>query len=439
MDIFHSKIIKSIIKTIGSIRKILVGFSGGLDSTVLLHALIMIRNHLIPNLDIRAIYINHGISKYSKVWGRHCKIICTKWNVIYCVHNININTDKKGIESAARYARYKVFHEICLPNEVIFTAHQLNDQVETFLLFLKRGSGPAGLSGMSKFTPFYNTYLVRPLLSFQRNELLAYAIKNNLTWIDDDSNSNSNYDRNFLRLNIIPLLIKRWPFFLSSVFRTAKICKEEQLLLCEALKDTLSTVINSDGSLNISMLLTHSDVKKYFILRYWFKLHNMLMPSYVQLKCILYEVVCAKLDANPKLILSDHVIRRYRNKLWITRNYQDISQVCLIWQLPNTIVLPDNLGALQVSNHGFSYRCPNINEIVSIRFGLKGKIKIVGRLHSRHSKKLWQEFGIAPWLRNRIPLLYYNDTLIAAIGVFITEYGGNYNSNSVLNIQWLSK
>ncbi|MGP1956682.1 MAG: tRNA lysidine(34) synthetase TilS [Arsenophonus sp. NC-PE1-MAG3] len=432
-------LLNKIIKTIGSTRRILIGFSGGLDSTVLLHALVSLRQTTIPNLNIRAVYIHHGLNDEADDWGIHCRKVCFDWQVEFYSQHIYIDSTKKGVEAAARDARYQVFSEILLPEEIIATAQHLDDQAETFLLALKRGSGPTGLSAMPISIPFSDTYLIRPLLSFSRQQLVIYAQKKTLSWIEDDSNQDQSYDRNFLRLTIMPRFNQRWPHFSLSVSRSASLCAEQEALLNELLHDYLSQLVMAEGALQLNVLNSYSEMKRNAILRRWLSLHRILMPSRVQLKQIWQDVICARPDAEPKFILSNNnVIRRFKQQLWLLPQFNDLTKICLVWKIPAVIKLPDSLGELMISDEGKQFRAPLPNEKVTIRFGLKGNIKIIGRQHARRSKKIWQELGVAPWLRERTPLIYYNDELIAAVGVFITQSGQCIQGQPELKVKWIT-
>ncbi|WGO84047.1 tRNA lysidine(34) synthetase TilS [Arsenophonus apicola] len=439
MNVDEAALLKQIIKTIGSTCRILVGFSGGLDSTVLLHALVTLRQTTLPNLNIRAVYIHHGLNDKADEWAIHCQKVCCDLQVAFYSQQVYIDPTKKGIEAAARDARYQAFREILLPEEIIVTAQHLDDQAETFLLALKRGSGPAGLSAMPISIPFADSYLIRPLLSFSRQQLVVYAQKKALSWIEDDSNQNQRYDRNFLRLTIMPHFNRRWPHFSQSVARSASLCAEQEALLNELLQDYLSQLVTAEGALQLDALASYSEIKRNAILRRWLSLHRILMPSRLQLKQIWQDVICARPDAEPQFMLANNnVIRRFKQQLWLLPQFNDLTKICLAWQLPTAIKLPDNLGTLMIADTGEGIRAPFSHEKVTIRFGLKGNIKIIGRQHARRSKKLWQELGVAPWLRERTPLIYYNDELIAAVGVFITESGRCIQGQSELKIKWLT-
>ncbi|WP_445495026.1 tRNA lysidine(34) synthetase TilS [Photorhabdus sp. SF281] len=423
-------------KQLGEHKKILVGFSGGLDSSVLLHLLVNWRNQHNQEVQLRAMHIHHGLNPKADQWVEHCQQICDDWQVEFCFERVTIDAREKGIEAAARDARYQMFRRELQKDEILVTAQHLDDQAETFLLALKRGSGPAGLASMPPVAVFVDTLLFRPLLGYSRRELEIYASEHRLNWIEDDSNQDDRYDRNFLRLHVMPLLNQRWPHFPQSVARSASLCGEQEQLLDELLNEFLKELITQDGALGISPLETCSEAKRNALLRRWFGYHGMKMPSREQLHRLWYEVALARTDAEPQLQFGQYNVRRYKQKLWLVPQLQSLRDTILEWDICNTLVLPDRLGELNISDCGIQVRAPANNERVTIRFGVQGKMSIVGRQHSRHSKKLWQEFGVAPWLRERIPLLYYSEQLIAALGIFITKESEAAEGQRILTINW---
>ncbi|MDF3009104.1 MAG: tRNA lysidine(34) synthetase TilS [Enterobacter kobei] len=190
-------------------RQLLVGFSGGLDSTVLLHQLVCWREQQ-PDVSLRAIHVHHGLSAHADEWVEHCQALCAQWQVPLSVVRVRLNLAGESIEAQARQARYQAFRETLIPGEVLLTAQHLDDQSETFLLALKRGSGE------------------------------AWAQQHALRWIEDDSNQDDKYDRNFLRLHILPVLNTRWPHFADAVARSAALCGEQEQLLDELLAEELA-------------------------------------------------------------------------------------------------------------------------------------------------------------------------------------------------------
>ncbi|AKH62682.1 MULTISPECIES: tRNA lysidine(34) synthetase TilS [Photorhabdus] len=423
-------------KQFGEHKKILVGFSGGLDSSVLLHLLVDWRNQHNQEVQLRAMHIHHGLNPKADQWVEYCQQICDDWQVEFCFERVTIDAREKGIEAAARDARYQMFECELQKDEILVTAQHLDDQAETFLLALKRGSGPAGLASMPPVAEFADTLLFRPLLGYSRSELEIYASEHRLSWIEDDSNQDDRYDRNFLRLHVMPLLNQRWPHFPQSVARSASLCGEQEQLLDELLNESLKELVTQDGALGISPLEVCSEAKRNALLRRWFSYHDMKMPSREQLHRLWYEVALARTDAEPQLQFGQYNVRRYKQKLWLVPQLQSLRDTILEWDICNPLVLPDRLGELNISDRGIQVRAPANNERVTIRFGVQGMMSIVGRQHSRHSKKLWQEFGVAPWLRERIPLLYYNEQLIAALGIFITKESEAAEGQRILTINW---
>ncbi|QHB33679.1 tRNA lysidine(34) synthetase TilS [Yersinia canariae] len=433
---------------LGEHRHVLVGFSGGLDSSVLLHLLVCLRDQLIPDLMIRAIHIHHGLNPLADSWVKHCQQQCRQWKIPLEVVRVSIDTRHAGIEAAARTARYEAFTSHLAANEVLLTAQHLDDQCETFLLALKRGSGPAGLSAMAAKMPFAHSQLWRPLLTFSREILENYARTQHLQWIEDDSNQDDRFDRNFLRLRVLPLLNQRWPHFAQATARSASLCAEQEQLLDELLAENLQQLQNTEGALSVEGLLLASEVKRAAILRRWLAERGASMPSQSQLQRLWLEVAMARQDAEPQLMVGAHQVRRFRQYLYLLPAQTEIRISHLLWAkvqatsdqvaaVPAPLILPAHLGVLSFATEaGQAIKVPAIGEEISIRFGLQGDIKIVGRHHSRHSKKIWQELGIPPWQRERIPLVYFGEQLIAAAGVFVTQMGQAKESEPCWHLHW---
>lgn len=422
-----SAIVEQVLSNIGNFHKILVGFSGGVDSTVLLHALYRIKKEQLPSLEIRAIHVHHGLNSKADTWEAHCLAQCEAWSIPFICQHVTVDPFNKGIEAAARDTRYQAYRDALIDGEIIVTAQHLDDQAETFMLALKRGSGPAGLSSMPASSVFNGScglaWLLRPLLAISRNDLEIYAAENHLSWIEDDSNQDDRYDRNFLRLHIMPIFTQRWPHFAGAVSRSASLCAEQESLLDELLQDALDELMDYRGGLFIDGLHGCSTAKRNALLRRWIGSHGLPMPPYNQLQRIWQEVALARQDAEPICQLGDVDIRRYQGALWVVRRINSLLGQQFDWDYPQPFVLPENLGVIEVMADEGQIRPPSTHEKVTVRFGLQGAFKIIGRIHSRSSKKIWQELGVAPWMRERTPLIYYDEQLIAAIGCFITPEG----------------
>ena len=404
-------------------RRLLVAFSGGLDSTVLLHQLTLLRDSVAPELQIRAMHVHHGLSAQANNWVAHCQSLCRQWKVPLEVAYVRLPTGGQGIEAEARQARYQALTEGLSTDEVLLTAQHQDDQCETVLLSLKRGSGPAGLSAMPERLDFADTQLLRPLLNLSRIELERWAAEHQLSWIEDESNQDDKYDRNFLRLRVLPVIQQRWPHFARSVTRSAQLCGEQEQLLDELLVEQLKDLMSDSGSLQISSLCAMSDVRRYAILRRWFKYHQAMMPSRSALQRVWQEVALSRDDASPRLQLGQHEVRRFQGALYWVPVIQNDTDKIYSWPAPFEPLTLTGLGILSRQHKGMAVRIPKADEVVTVRFKASGLQHIIGRDKRRLLKKIWQEFDIPPWQREITPLLFYGEQLIAAVGIFVTKAG----------------
>lgn len=404
-------------------RRLLVAFSGGLDSTVLLHRLVMLREQQ-PDLQLRAIHVHHGISRFADEWAERCQVQCNEWGVEINICRVTLVERGQGVEAQAREARYRAFAQALQPGEALVSAQHQDDQCETLLLALKRGSGPAGLAAMPERLAFAGTTLLRPLLDTSRRELEVWAQQHRLRWVEDDSNADDSFDRNFLRLRVLPLLEARWPHFSRAVARSAALCGEQEQLLDELLGEALRGMLGPQGTLLIAPLTEMSEVKRNALLRRWFAHLDAAMPSRAALARLWDEVACAREDATPRLRFGEYDVRRYQGALWWVKQRASLEGICLHWRdSQQPLVLAQDSGMLRWGSAGQAVRPPQPGEPVSVRFGAQGRVHIVGRDRARTLKKLWQELGVPPWQRTSIPLLYYGEQLIAAPGVFVTREG----------------
>ena len=438
-------------------KDFLIAFSGGLDSTVLLHLIhssLKKRREISPPT-IRAIHIHHGLSPNADAWATHCAKFCAQLGVELIVEYVEIK-HKQNLEAEAINARYHAIKRHISPNEVLLTAHHLNDQSETFFLALKRGSGLAGLSAMARENVLFEIPILRPLLNYSRETLANYAETHSLSWIEDESNTNLDFDRNFLRHQILPLLRQRWAHFDQSVQRSAQHCATQQQLIDELLNETYqnhleledhqlmfnnSSFIDNIGIKNagkfrrpinesafqLLRFSTYSPLKQAALLRRWLAENQCEMPSQIQLTQLIQDVVNAKADAIPQFQLGKKMIRRFRGKLFLTPIFSDLRKTAIPLKLNEKISLPDNLGECfaEQNEQGIVFHWQHLSlqlehttEPIQIRFGFSGKIRTAPQQLRETMKKTWQHCGVPPWQRHRIPLIFYGDQLKGAIGFF---------------------
>lgn len=418
--------------------KVVLALSGGVDSRVLLHLLSLYRNEN-PQLKCVAVHVHHGLSTYADDWAEKCIKWCDGYNIESNVERVTLELGSQvSTEQEARNKRYQVLEKFVNKNDVLITGQHSSDQTESFLLALKRGSGPKGLSSMPESIQFNQGHIVRPLLAISQEQIVQYALDEKLDWVEDESNQDIKYDRNFLRHQVIPVLKSRWPEIESSVLRSAKLCGDQELLLQELLQQKLEDTLTEDKGLSISTLFSQSELVRNQLIRMWLEKHSALMPSFKQLVAIWKEVAIAKEDANPTLNLTSGMVRRYQGILYFLPKYQDISGWSSELILGGTLLLPDGLGVLEftekVSPGKIGLRAPLGDENVMVHFNPEGLIAHPSnRNHSRKLKKLYQEYKIPSWRRKRMPIIMYGDAIAMVAGLFIDKNFQGYDCEIIWN------
>ena len=409
-----------------STQGFLIALSGGLDSTVLLSLFAKLcqkQPHLQPS--VRAIHIHHGLSQNAESWAKHCQNLCDQFQIPLIIERVQVDKTN-GIEAGAREARYQAIKKHLQTQEVLVTAHHLNDQTETFFLALKRGSGLQGLGAMQQRSVLFGMPILRPLLGFTRPQLENYAQKEKLNWITDESNKDNRFDRNFLRNEILPELRERWAYFDLAVQRSAQHCFEQQQLINDLLSEAFAEHCQIKSQFKLPQFRQYSPAKQTALLRMWLAENQLEMPSKCQLTQLINDVVFAKEDANPQFQLVNKVIRRFKDCLYLTKPFSDLTKYILKLE-QNTLSLPDDLGNLTVQENernlifywqNYSVMLDKTDLPISIRFGYSGKVKHHPKRPREDIKKIWQSLDIPPWQRNRIPLIFYGDELKSAVGFF---------------------
>ncbi len=420
-------ILNSLLTAHPNIRRLIVGFSGGLDSHVLLHLLAMHRASW-PERTLAAVYVDHGLQVSSAAWGEHCAGVCLELGVLFRRLKIDAcPAPGESPEAAARRARYAALAAELRPDAALLTAHHRDDQAETLLLQLLRGAGPHGLAAMPTVSRLGQGWLLRPVLDVDRAELLAYAQAHRLHWIEDASNEDTRFDRNYLRHRILPLLRERWPAVSRNLARSAQWCAETAAWLdAEADADRTCVVTHRSDALNIPTLRQLSEIRQRNLLRHWLRQLGLPTPDRRQLRHILHDALTAGRDRQPCIRWPGGEVRRYRASLYAMPPLapHDARQT-FVWRPdPNgypPLELP-GLGLLRLQRMiGVGLREPALADAAMIvRFRRGGeRFRPVGRYHSQELKKLLQEAGIPSWERDRLPLLYRDQTLLAAVGLGI--------------------
>lgn len=395
-----------------------VAYSGGLDSHVLLSICYRLRTQL--GIKLRAIHINHHLNPQAHAWAQHCAQVCAQYHIDFTERDIHLdNTSGVSIEEAARNMRYAIFAQYLDKEDMLLTAHHQDDQAETVMLQLLRGAGPKGLAAMPGTKPFAKGQHGRPLLLFSRAELQDYAETQQLQWINDESNLNDKYVRNFIRHTMFPLLQTRWPALSATLARTANHCAESQALL-EEFALTISKDVKGaqHNALSVSKLLQLSSLRQRLILRSWIHSQGFPIPHTRKLHAIQHNVLQAKRDRVPCVSWQDVELRRYRDDIFLMPALlKHEESVLLTWDIHHPLRIAD-LGVLEarvVHGNGLRTGLP----AVSVRFRQGGETVCLAKRGKHTLKNLFQEWSIPPWQRSRIPLIFVNSTLAAVPGYFI--------------------
>jgi tRNA(Ile)-lysidine synthase len=398
-------------------QRFLVAYSGGLDSHVLLHSLTQLRS-AHPDIALRAIHFHHGLNTQADDWMLHCQQMCAALKVEYQGQRLQLDSGSgKSIEEMARSARYGALGEALRDDEVVLTGHHQNDQAETLLLQLFRGAGPKGMAAMAECSHFEKPWLLRPLLTVNKASLEAYASRHHLQWIEDNSNQDLKFDRNFVRHQLLPLLQQRWPSVVTTLTRSAKHCAEASILLAATADcEILSLQGSVPHTLSVEGLRMLNPLKQRLVIRRWLEHRHLPIPSQVKLRQIMEEVLPCRGDALPKVHWQGAELRRYRDDLYAFRPQPTLDPSLVIpWDLRGDLALPADLGtltALECRQSPLYKGGP-----VSIRFRSGGEYCRPAGLKMRRSlKNLFQEWGIPPWQRNRIPLIYQEEDIIQIPG-----------------------
>jgi len=392
-----------------------VAYSGGLDSSVLLHALATIRDRL--PFALYALHVDHGLHRDSHRWAMHCAHTCARLGVPLRTRCPQLAPARgESLEAIARQARYASMAELLEPDDLLLTAQHRDDQAETLLLALLRGSGPAGLAAMPPVAPLGRGRLVRPLLDLGRAELLAYARNRQLHWLEDPSNRELAPDRNFLRHRVLPRLMERWPACATSLARSASHCAEAQAIINPVARDAaLAAAGQNPGTLAIGRLLDLALPLRKAVLRHWFRDQGRVPPDATNLDRILTEVMTARADANPLVAWPGCEVRRYRDDLFAMAPLPPIPAPGPINWHQGVLTLPDGLGRLAfLATDGRNLDPQDVfRPGLEVRFGATGLACRRGRGGRRRSlKKLFQEQGVPPWIRPYIPLIFAQSDLV---------------------------
>ena len=396
-------------------------YSGGLDSTVLLH---LLRRTGLPGT-LQAIHVHHGLNPLADQWQQHCEAVCRAWGVPLTVCRVQVaRKGRQSLEEAARLARYGAFTSHMAAGDCLVTAHHQDDQAETLLLRLLRGAGVTALAGIRPCRTLGEGLLWRPLLGWPRQALEAYAREHGLDWVEDDSNQQPHFDRNYLRLRVLPALRARWPGFAGQWARSQQWLGEAAEL-CDALAEQdlarLEPRAEPGGaSLAWQPAPEWSEARCRNVLRFWLRQDGFPPPPESRLLEVFTAVLQAREDAEPLLAWPGVELRRFRGRLHAMSALPPPPPPGWesLWDGSGPLLLP-GAGQLEpMRGEGGLARADGLR--VAFRQGGE-RFHPRGRPHSQSLKKLLQEGDLPPWWRARQPLLYRGDRLVAVPGLGVAH------------------
>jgi tRNA(Ile)-lysidine synthase len=414
-------------------KRVLLGYSGGVDSHVLLHELTRVAS--IHRLTVIALHGNHQVLSNSNLWEQHCRQVCKKMGVEFQSHRLSVNFDcAGGRENALREARYAWFKSVMNSGDVLATAHHLDDQVETVLLRLFRGCGARGLVGISPVRKFANGELHRPFIDLSRSNILEFAKSHCLKWVEDESNRDESFDRNFLRERLIPTLRSRWPGSSAAVARTSRHLAATEALLEQIGREDLGRWLltaeecqfSNFGKIRISDLLAVSPERGANLLRCWGRKAVHEAPGSSQLFELLRQLERLNGAMKARLAWKSVEFRRYRDCLYLLPAQSDpIPHVSQYWVAEPLLDLPTagvRLRSRRIIGQGIRTSGTRIPEIEVRWYNKKIGLRLVEGASTRTLRNLFQERGVPPWERWRLPVLCIDNAVayVPGIGVAVS-------------------
>lgn len=418
---------------------ICVAFSGGPDSTALLHALAQLPEARVRGL--RALHIDHGLHPDSAAWAHHCARFCQALDVALTAVRVQVDAaGGDGVEAAARRARYAAFAEHLRDGEWLALAHHRDDQIETVLLKLLRGAGPEGLGGMRALRPLARGFLWRPLLETPREMLRKYLTENHLFCIDDPANRDPRFARNVLRQEILPRITAHWPHADASILHSARLCRAAADYIESDVQIALASLRWDDDTLDAAGWLKLPGALRAPVLDTWLRARSLSSPPDASRSELAKQAANASEDSMPLIAWPDTEVRIWDGRLHATK---PLALPAADWHARwngAPLALPADCGELRLeptspeSTHAIN---APFDPPLTVCFREGGeRIKPAGDLHTRELRDLFQQARVPPWQRARCPLIHEHDELIAVGDLWLSDRGKTMFNACGVRPQW---
>lgn len=413
------QLIRQFVGDLPDVQRVVLAVSGGVDSMVLLDATVQAQLAL-PML---VVHVNHQLSPHAATWQAQVRNRCASLGVECVTLAVEVKVAGSGLEEAARQARYQAIEQHLRSGDLVLMAHHRQDQLETFFLRLARGAGVRGLAGMAPLRELGPARLGRPFVAVDRSTIEDYARAQGLSWVEDESNSRDHFDRNYLRINVLPLLQQRWPELPAQVGQAMERLRESDDLLAGFADGDLQQCHPRPERLGVSLetapLLSWSPPRRYNLLRHWLARQGYRAPSRKRLE-ELDSLLAARQDQNPLLNWGDCELRRYRGRVYcLPGEWQRPSPAPQICSTQADVELGGN--RIQWTNASPGLPAGDYRVVMRDRAPDIYRAHPAGRGHSQSLKKLLQEYGLEPWLRDRVPLVLQGDRLVAVADLWVEK------------------
>jgi tRNA(Ile)-lysidine synthase len=435
---FSEHALPAALRSLGAVARFCVAYSGGLDSSVLLHALARCRDAL--GAPLVAVHVDHALLSEAAAWTAHCRATCAELGVPLQVVEVDAARRRAalGVEAAARDARYAALADLLGPGDCLLTAHHRDDQAETVLLQLLRGCGPAGLAAMPGVAPLGRGRLARPLLDVSRADLRAYAVEHLIGFVQDPSNSDPELARGFLRTEVTPRLQARWPGMSRTLARAARHAADAAAIIAErAAEDLERLTASTPWRMPVAALAHLSAPRRRAALRQWCRARGVEPPDTARLDELLQQLATARAGSAIEVRWPGAAFRRYRDTLILSPDLPaHDAGARLPWGGAVPLALPSGLGALRLAPGG-TLRRDALAAGAEVCFRAPGlRCAPAGRAGHHDLKHLFQETGVPPWLRDRVPLVFIGGQLAAIADGWICAEFAIPDGAAGLSVVW---
>lgn len=410
----------------------LVALSGGADSTALVHVLATMQRERA--LQLRALHVNHGLHRHADAWGGHCGRLCQALGVPLSIVNVSVTPRGRGMEAAAREARYAALRAVMHDGEVLLTAHHRDDQAETLLLNLLHGAGVTGLAAMAPWQRFGGGWHLRPLLRFRHAALVDYCRSQDLVWIEDSANGDLRLQRNWLRHAVMPRLAERVPRTDELLARSAAHMRDAMAVLDDVGNaDLIACVLSASAGptgfaapLSARALAALSAPRQRNLLRYWMKRQGFEMPDAKKVEALRALAGGNFRAGHARVAFRDGQMGRFHDGLFLLPQFNTSPAGDMPWTMRSALALPGTGTQLRVETSDTGANGASLvetlrgrNLMVRLRRGGE-RVRLPGHKHRHSLKNLLHDHGMPPWWRERAPLVYANGELVAVANLAVS-------------------